>query len=191
MYLKKYAWGLILVAFVFSGCTVKQGAESFLEGLTGGLYTPSHKQPPKPVYLTYQLRSEPSGASIYRRESANGPVVYKGRTPQTLSWNVNRLNQDGYLMVDVVYKWASGAKVARRIRLVRGSWMVTLHRPDVPGRDIDVRVALEIERNYQLGRQAEAVSEQAAAQRKANEQRQMWDTIRMMDRLGAYDNLKR
>ena len=115
------------------------------------------------LQVTYY--SDPPGAVIYYDGNR------EGYAPQTFSFDVTDQEKSrGFLgILSTRAQWSSGAKVETgntKIYLERGlSQSYTLRRPkSAPGRELDDRFSLELERTTALKQQAAAQERQAAAQ---------------------------
>lgn len=120
------------------------------------------------IQLTYL--SDPPGATLYRQ---GVPV---GLTPQVISFPAGEAFEKGGQCVTIPAasaKWASGAQAAlpdQQICPPQGlAHRFLFVRPDVPGRDVDMHFALELERNRILQEQADAARRAAEAQRQRAE----------------------
>jgi hypothetical protein len=114
----------------------------------------------KKLDLTY--KSEPAGAGIYWGNEM------RGRTPATFSYNVSsqQIREGGMWILAPTIKWASGAEITPQnfhvdFRINGYSQVFQVQRPEVPGRELDVQFALEVEKLRIMERQAIA-SERAA-----------------------------
>ena len=112
-------------------------------------------------YLAVTYNSNPSGATLYQDQQAFG------FTPFTLNYKIlpDEKNKR-YLKVRVAKViWASGVSASiDSLTLDReegASFFYTFFRPDVPGREIDVNFALQLERNKLLQQQTEAQKSQS------------------------------
>jgi hypothetical protein len=110
--------------------------------------------------VTYQ--SDPPGAAVYQ-----GSQLF-GYTPVTLEYQVTDEDRRAGTkrLQGTRVKWASGATASidvltADLRLLGLTQQFTFERPDVPGRDIDLRYALEIERMNLQRQQASAEANRA------------------------------
>ena len=111
--------------------------------------------------VTYQ--SDPPGAAVYQ-----GSELY-GYTPLTLEYEVTEEDkrQGAKLLQGTSVKWASGAAanvptLTADIRQFGLTQQFTFQRPDsFPGRDIDVRVFLEMQKIQIMKQQAKAERDKA------------------------------
>lgn len=116
------------------------------------------------LQVTYE--SDPPGAVIY-----SGGQRF-GYAPQTLRYDVTDYDfRRGYRdLDDATATWASGASQTDEIRAdLRNSLsqVYVIVRPaSTPGRSIDERAALDVDRTRAMQRQAAAQEEQARAQRR-------------------------
>ena len=116
--------------------------------------------------LDVTYNSDPPGAVLYQGQQRFG------YTPYTLHYQLSEDDKKrGYMTLNGTgVRWASGAVAGVKFmtaNLKYGlSQQFTFQRPDgVPGREIDARFSLELERTRAMQRQAAAQEEQAAAQR--------------------------
>jgi uncharacterized protein (UPF0297 family) len=90
--------------------------------------------------------SEPLGAAIYEGENL------LGYAPLTIKYELSDLErQNGKKIINNIYSiWASGAKLSINevILYVSSGYeqAITITRPNVPGREIDVKYALEMQK---------------------------------------------
>jgi len=111
------------------------------------------------IEMTYY--SDPAGATIY---SGQSPVGY---TPFTLAYNIRPEDKDQRFLKIPGTKvvWATGVSTEVQSLTVDRNKGSRFHfvfvRPDVPGRQIDVNFAVQLERNRILQQQAEAQQDQA------------------------------
>lgn len=117
------------------------------------------------IQLTYL--SDPPGATLYRQ---GAPV---GLTPQVISFPAGEgFEKQGQCVTipAVQAKWASGAQTAlpdQKICPPQGlEHRFLFVRPDVPGRDIDMNFALQLERNRIMQERAEAERQRAENERR-------------------------
>lgn len=116
--------------------------------------------------LSVTYDSDPPGAVFY---SAGQRMGY---TPQTVYYNISDETQKrGFMNLnDAKVQWASGAIAETKslnvdLKKFGYSQSYIFKRPDgIPGREIDERFALELDRTRAMQRQAAAQEEQAAAQ---------------------------
>jgi hypothetical protein len=111
------------------------------------------------VRVTYY--SDPNGAALYEGQKA------LGYTPFTLIYPISPQDKArGYVSLSPTkVVWASGASATVQSRIAELSKGTNFHlvfmRPDVPGRDVDLNFALQLERNRILQEQANAQRDQA------------------------------
>ena len=111
--------------------------------------------------LQLTIYSDPPGATIYQGEKVLGYAP--------LNVRVNEPPEDQKSTIikvsDAKAVWASGvSRSLKYINLDRSKFtrfQFTFVRPDVPGREIDVNFALQLERNRILQQQAQAQQDQA------------------------------
>lgn len=121
--------------------------------------------------LNVTYYSDPPGAVLYEGQTRIG------YTPQTLTYKLSSEDRKrGMVMLrGTKVLWASGAsaeipQITADFRQHGRNQQFTFLRPDgVPGREIDVRFALELERLEIMRRQASAQERQAEAQRRQAE----------------------
>jgi hypothetical protein len=113
--------------------------------------------------LTVTYYSDPPGAALYQGSQSFG------YTPQTLTYHISEDDRKkGYIQLQgMSVKWASGASaeigyLQADLNAHGTSQQLTFNRPDsYPGREADVRFALELERLRIMQRQAAAQESQA------------------------------
>lgn len=112
--------------------------------------------------LSVTYHSDPPGAVLYEGQKQFG------HTPVTLNYQIREEDRKrGYMMLQgPTVRWASGASAS--IRSIKADLSTgtnkqfTFMRPDnVPGRDADVRFALELEKLALMRRQLQAQEDQA------------------------------
>lgn len=117
--------------------------------------------------LSVTYESDPSGAMVYEDSSQ------LGRTPVTAKYEATEdMRRGGCMKIKgVTVRWASGAQASTPYLDVCAKrparnfvYALTFQRPNVPGREFDVNVALQIERNEILARQAQAQEDTATFQ---------------------------
>lgn len=121
--------------------------------------------------LKVTYHSDPPGAVLYQGQQKFG------YTPQAIVYQLSEEDRKrGYkILAGTTVRWASGAtaevtSITADLNKDGLSQQFTFNRPDgVPGREVDVRFALELERLEIMRRQAAAQEEQAAAQRRQAE----------------------
>jgi len=128
--------------------------------------------------------SDPPGAAVYQ-----GSQLF-GYAPVTLEYQVTEEDKRAGTMrlQGTRVKWASGATagievLTADIRLLGMNQQFTFERPEVPGRDIDMRFALDLERLNMQKQQARAQANQAfleAMRRSAPPQQQVTCTSTAM-----------
>lgn len=98
--------------------------------------------------LQIQYQSDPPGATLYQ----DGQPV--GMTPYTLKYQPDEAFRNGGCMLvrPTEVKWASGATASTggTLRACKSTGVQQTYmfiRPDMPGRDIDMNFALQIQRN--------------------------------------------
>jgi hypothetical protein len=114
------------------------------------------------IRVTYQ--SDPPGATIYQNSQPMGV------TPVTLTYAPDPAFDKGQCvrLEGPSVKWASGATAS--VSFLNAcpaqgyNQVYSFARPDVPGREADMRYALELQRNSILSRQAQAQQDAATAQ---------------------------
>ena len=110
--------------------------------------------------LQLTIYSDPPGATIYQ----GGNVL--GYAPLKVRVNAPQYDQGSPIIKvsDAKAVWASGvSRGLQYIALDRSKYrnfQFTFNRPDVPGREIDVNFALQLERNQILQQQAQAQKDQ-------------------------------
>lgn len=121
------------------------------------------------IQLTYL--SDPPGATLYRQ---GVPV---GLTPQVVRFPAGEgFEKQGQCVTipAVQAKWASGAQTAlpdQQICPPQGlEHRFLFVRPDVPGRDVDMNFALQLDRNRIMQEQAEAARQRAENERRRIEE---------------------
>lgn len=111
------------------------------------------------VKVTYY--SDPASAALYEGQRAFG------YTPFTLVYPITPQDSErGYMLLrGTTVVWASGASASVQSLKADLSQGNNFHfifiRPDVPGREVDLNFALQVERNRILQQQAEAQRDQA------------------------------
>lgn len=111
------------------------------------------------VRVTYY--SDPNGAAFYEGQRA------LGYTPFTLIYPISPQDRErGYVSLSPTkVVWVSGASGTVQSQIAELSKGANFHfvfiRPDVPGRDVDMNFAVQLERNRILQEQANAQRDQA------------------------------
>lgn len=111
------------------------------------------------VRVTYY--SDPTGAAFYEGQRAFG------YTPFTLIYPISPKDRErGHVVLSATkVVWASGASATVQSQIAElrkgTNFQFIFVRPDVPGRDVDMNFALQLERNQILQAQAEAQRDQA------------------------------
>jgi hypothetical protein len=114
--------------------------------------------------LRVQYNSDPPGASLYE----GGQL--KGVTPVVLNYELDQAFKSGgcTTLRGTSVKWASGAEASishlTACAHVGRSQQYTFQRPDVPGRDVDMNYALQVQRNTIMRQQAAAAETAATLQ---------------------------
>lgn len=114
------------------------------------------------VRITYY--SDPPGATLYEND------IPRGRTPFTLTYNLpdHLKNETHITLPNASVVWPSGASASVNSPQINRS-LGTNHqyhfaRPNMPGREQDILFSMELERNWIMQQQAEAMQRQARSQ---------------------------
>lgn len=138
----------------------RDGVMRFLLSLTAAVGIPLMTGCAKNLAVTYY--SDPPGAILYQGQQRFG------YTPVTLYYRIRDEDRErGHLALQgTQVRWASGASAnvpSLRADLSRGTnhWFTFVRPENVPGREADLRFALELEKLELMRRQADAQAAQA------------------------------